>query len=39
MVIPARLWRDHADPEVRTFYGNLNEKSKLFSEAFGGDVS
>ena len=37
--LPARLWRDHSDPEVRGFYGNLNEKSKLFSEAFGGDVS
>ena len=35
--IPARLWRDHPDPDVRAFYGNLNEKSKLYATAFGGD--
>jgi len=33
--IPARLWRDHPDPEVRAFYGNLNDKSRLYAAAFG----
>lgn len=33
--LPARLWRDHPDPEVRALYGNLNEKSRLYAEAFG----
>ena len=27
VLFPPRLWRDHADPEVRGFYGVLNEKS------------
>lgn len=31
---PAKLWRDHPDPDVRGFYGNLNEKSRLYAEAF-----
>lgn len=31
---PAKLWRDHPDPDVRGFYGNLNEKSQLYAEAF-----
>jgi hypothetical protein len=34
---PARLWRDHPDPEVRAFYGNLNEKSRLYAAAFGAE--
>ncbi|MBM3265810.1 MAG: phytanoyl-CoA dioxygenase family protein [candidate division Zixibacteria bacterium] len=33
--IPTRLWRDHADPATRMFYGKLNPKSALFSDAFG----
>lgn len=33
--IPTGLWRDHPDPGVRAFYGNLNDKSKLYAEAFG----
>ncbi|MBM3265468.1 MAG: phytanoyl-CoA dioxygenase family protein [candidate division Zixibacteria bacterium] len=32
--LPARLWRDHPDPEVLALYGNLNEKSRLYTEAF-----
>ena len=32
--IPARLWRDHPDEDVRGFYGNLNRKSLLFADAF-----
>ena len=33
--IPATLWRDHADPETRAFYGVLNDRTKIFMEAFG----
>ena len=32
-VIPPRFWRHDADPEVRGFYGNLNETSKVFLSA------
>ena len=32
--IPARLWRDHPDEEVRGFYSNLNRKTHLFADAF-----
>lgn len=31
---PAKLWRDHPDADVRGFYGNLNEKSRLYAEAY-----
>ena len=34
--IPAALFRDHTDPEVRAFYGNLNRKTRLYLAAFGG---
>lgn len=34
-VMPARLWRDHPDPEVRAFYSVLNPKSRAFAAAFG----
>lgn len=34
--IPATLWRDHADPETRAFYGVLNRRTKLYLAAFGG---
>ena len=27
-LIPARLWRDAPDPEVRRFYGKLNHYTK-----------
>ena len=33
--LPARLWRDHPDPEVRAFYSVLNPKSRAFAAAFG----
>ena len=33
--IPARLWRDYPDEDVRGFYGNLNRKSVLFADALG----
>ncbi len=34
--IPATLWRDHADPETRAFYGVLNRRTELYLAAFGG---
>ena len=34
-VIPPLFWRDSDDPEVRAFYGNLNEVTKLYLRAFG----
>ena len=34
-VIPPMFWRDHQDPEVRAFYGNLNEVSNIYNRAFG----
>ena len=34
-VIPPIFWRDHKDPEVRAFYGNLNEVSNIYNKAFG----
>ncbi|MCE2460946.1 MAG: phytanoyl-CoA dioxygenase family protein [Pseudomonadales bacterium] len=34
--IPATLWRDHADPETRAFYGVLNERTRLLLSAFPG---
>jgi hypothetical protein len=34
--IPVALWRDHDDPEVRAFYGVLNERTRLYMAAFGG---
>ena len=33
-VVPPRFWRNAADPEVRAFYGNLNDTSKVFQSAF-----
>ena len=35
-IIPPVFWRDHEDPEVRAFYGNLNDVTKLYLKAFGG---
>ena len=35
--MPARLWRDHPDPEVRAFYSVLNPKSRALAAAFGAD--
>ena len=34
-VIPTSLWRDNGDPEVRSFYSNLNPKSRAYAAAFG----
>lgn len=34
-LIPPRLWRDHADPEIRRFYGKLNRYTKVMSQALG----
>lgn len=34
--IPATLWRDSDDPETRAFYGVLNDRTKVFMDAFGG---
>ena len=36
--LPARLWRDHPDPEVRAFYSVLNPKSRAFAAAFGASA-
>ncbi|MDE2705818.1 MAG: phytanoyl-CoA dioxygenase family protein [Gemmatimonadetes bacterium] len=36
--LPARLWRDHSDPEVRAFYSVLNPKSRAFAAAFGASA-
>ena len=33
--IPAKLWRDHHDPETRAFYGVLNRRTELYMAAFG----
>ena len=35
--MPARLWRNHPDPEIRAFYSVLNPKSRAFASAFGID--
>lgn len=37
-VIPPRFWKHHADAETRAFYGNLNEVSRLYADAFGVDA-
>ena len=37
--IPARLWRDHSNREVREFYGKLNPRSELFAAAFGVEMA
>ena len=34
-VIPPRLWKLDPDPETRAFYGNLNQVSQTYAEAFG----
>ncbi len=34
-IIPATLWRDHPDPEVRAFYGNLNDRTRIYMAAAG----
>jgi hypothetical protein len=34
-VIPPRLWKDDSDPETRAFFGNLNDVTKIYSDAFG----
>jgi len=36
-VLPARLWRDHPDSEVRAFYSVSNPKSRAFAKAFGAE--
>ncbi len=33
-VVPTSLWRDHEDPQVRDFYGNLNDRSRAYAAAF-----
>lgn len=34
-VIPATLWRDHPDPETKQFYGNLNDRTRIYMAAAG----
>ncbi len=36
-LIPPMFWKDHPDPEVRAFYGNLNQITRLYLHAFGVD--
>ena len=36
-LIPPMFWKDHPDPEVRAFYGNLNEITRIYLHAFGMD--
>ena len=31
-LIPANFWRDHPDPQVRAFYGVLNDKTREYYE-------
>ena len=38
-VIPTAFWRDHTDPDVRAFYGNLNERTRVYLAALGGSVA
>ncbi|MDA0790016.1 MAG: phytanoyl-CoA dioxygenase family protein [Proteobacteria bacterium] len=33
--IPATFWRDHPDAETRAFYGVLNERTRIYMNAFG----
>tara|TARA_B100001250_G_C19817400_1_gene799460 strand:- start:11157 stop:11915 length:759 start_codon:yes stop_codon:yes gene_type:complete len=33
--IPAKFWRDCADADTRAFYGVLNERTKIYMDAFG----
>jgi ectoine hydroxylase-related dioxygenase (phytanoyl-CoA dioxygenase family) len=35
-VIPATFWRDHPDDAVRRFYGNLNDRTRLYLAALHG---
>ncbi len=37
-IIPATLWRDDPDPEVRAFYGNLNDRTRIYMAAAGVDA-
>jgi ectoine hydroxylase-related dioxygenase (phytanoyl-CoA dioxygenase family) len=34
-VIPPYFWKHHTDPETRAFYGNLNEVTRTYAQAFG----
>ena len=36
-VIPPMSWKDHPDSEVRAFYGNINEITRIYLRAFGMD--
>ena len=37
--IPVALWRDNPDPETRAFYGVLNQRTKIYMDAFGREQS
>jgi hypothetical protein len=37
-VVPPRLWKDGQDVETRSFYGNLNDVSRTYADAFGIDL-
>ncbi|MBI4553303.1 MAG: hypothetical protein HY710_13655, partial [Candidatus Latescibacteria bacterium] len=38
-LVPTRFWRDHPDPDIRAFYGNLNDKSRVYAAAFASKES
>eukprot|EP01051_Picozoa_sp_SAG22_P005340 SAG22_NODE_314_length_12607_cov_177.638311_7_plen_389_part_00 len=35
-LVPASLWREHPDPEVRRFYSVFNRRTRLYNAALGG---
>ena len=35
-LIPPTLWRSNPDPETRAFYGNLNDKTRMYVKGFEG---
>ncbi|MEE3233855.1 MAG: phytanoyl-CoA dioxygenase family protein [Candidatus Latescibacterota bacterium] len=37
--IPAKFWRDSTDADTRAFYGVLNERTKIYMDAFGPSES
>ena len=34
-IIPPLFWKNHPDPEVRAFYGNLNTVTRTYAKSFG----
>jgi len=38
-IIPATLWRNYPDLEVRDFYGNLNDRTRIYMAAAGVEAT